>query len=79
MPSTRACRWFTSASRFAAASARPRVATLREANPRFLDTLPWEARRALVGSQTEAIDLYKGAELLGQAHQACPASHWLAV
>lgn len=56
----------------------PQAGPLREANPRFLDTLPWEARRALVGSQTEAIDLYKGAELLGQAHKAFPASHWLA-
>lgn len=53
--------------------------SLREANPRFLDTLPWEARRALVGSPTEPIDLYKGAELLGQAHEAFPASHWLAI
>ncbi|MGE3490443.1 MAG: hypothetical protein AB7N29_10590 [Vicinamibacterales bacterium] len=57
----------------------PQAGPLREANPRFLDTLPWEARRALVGSQTEAIDIYKGAELLGQAHQAFPSSHWLAI
>ena len=30
----------------------PQAAPIREANARFLDTLPWEARRALVGSQT---------------------------
>lgn len=57
----------------------PPAAPIRVANPRFLDTLPWEARRALVGSQTEAIDLYSGAALLGQAHEAFPASHWLAI
>jgi len=57
----------------------PQAASIREANARFLDTLPWEARRALVGSLTEAIDLYKGADLLGQAHEAFPASHWLAI
>lgn len=57
----------------------PQAAPLREGNPRFFDTLPWEARRALVGSQAEAIDLYKGAALLGQAHEVFPASHWLAI
>ncbi len=57
----------------------PQAAPLREANARFLDTLPWEARHALVGSQSEAIDLYKGAALLAQAHKAFPASHWLAI
>jgi len=57
----------------------PQAGPLREANPRFLDTLPWEARRALVGSRAEAIDLYRGAALLGQAHEAFPASHWLAL
>jgi tetratricopeptide (TPR) repeat protein len=57
----------------------PQAAPLRDANARYLDTLPWEARRALVGSQTEAIDLYKGAELLGEAHKAFPASPWIAI
>jgi tetratricopeptide (TPR) repeat protein len=57
----------------------PQAATIREADARFLDTLPWEARRALAGSQTEAIDLYKGAALLNQAHEAFPASHWIAI
>jgi len=57
----------------------PQAGAIRAANARFLDTLPWEARRALIGSQTEAIDVYKGAELLGQAHTAFPASHWLAI
>ncbi len=57
----------------------PPAAPIREAHPRFLDTLPWEARRALVGSQTEAIDLYQGAALFGQAHAAFPQSPWLAI
>jgi tetratricopeptide (TPR) repeat protein len=57
----------------------PQAATLREANPRFVDTLPWEARRVLIGSQTEGIDVYKGTALLGQAHEAFPASHWLSI
>ncbi len=57
----------------------PQAAPIREADSRFFDTLPWEARRALVGSQTEAIDLYKGAALLGQAHEAFPASPWIAI
>ena len=57
----------------------PQAAAIRAANARFVDTLPWEARRALIGSQTEAIDLYKGATLLGEAHQAFPGSHWLAI
>jgi tetratricopeptide (TPR) repeat protein len=57
----------------------PQAATIREANPRFLDTLPWEGRRVLVGSQTEGVDLYKGTALLGEAHEAFPASHWLAI
>lgn len=57
----------------------PQAAPLRAANPGFVDTLPWEARRVLVGSLTEGIDVYKGAELYGQAHKAFPASHWLAI
>lgn len=57
----------------------PPAAPIREADARFVDTLPWEARRALIGSQTEAIDLYKGASLLGEAHQAFPASPWIAL
>jgi tetratricopeptide (TPR) repeat protein len=57
----------------------PQAATIREANARFLDTLPWEARRVLIGSQTEGIDVYKGTALLGQAHEAFPASHWLSI
>ena len=59
--------------RCAAGSAR-QAGAVREADPRLIDTLPWEARRALVGSQTEAIDLSKGAALFGQAHEAFPTS-----
>lgn len=57
----------------------PPAGPIRETDPRFLDTLPWEARRELIGSQTEGIDLYKGTALLGQAHEAFPASHWLSL
>jgi tetratricopeptide (TPR) repeat protein len=57
----------------------PQAATIREANPKFVDTLPWEARRVLMGSQTEGIDIYRGTALLGQAHEAFPASHWLSI
>jgi tetratricopeptide (TPR) repeat protein len=52
----------------------PAAASIRETDPRFADTLPWEARRAMVGSQTEALDLYKAVALLGQAREAFPAS-----
>ena len=52
----------------------PLAASIREADPRFLDTLPWEARRAMVGSQTEAIDLFRAIALLGEARAAFPAS-----
>jgi tetratricopeptide (TPR) repeat protein len=55
----------------------PQAAPLREANPRFLDTLPWEARRAMVGGPTEPIDLYNAAALLKDAHEAFPASAWI--
>lgn len=57
----------------------PTPASLREADPRFVDTLPWEARRAMVGSPTEAIDLYQAAALLGQAREAFPSSHWITI
>lgn len=52
----------------------PVAASIRETDPRFADTLPWEARRAMVGSQTEALDLDKAVALLGQARDAFPAS-----
>ncbi len=55
----------------------PQAAAIREANPRFFDTLPWEARRAMVGSPTEGIDLHKAASLLKDAHEAFPASPWI--
>ncbi len=57
----------------------PAIAPIRAANPRFLDALPWEARRAMAGSQTEAIDLYKAAALLSEAHEAFPASPWIII
>ena len=55
----------------------PAPATIRAANSRFLDTLPWEARRAMIGSPTEPIDLYKAAELIGEAHARFPESSWI--
>jgi tetratricopeptide (TPR) repeat protein len=57
----------------------PQAHVLREANPRFTDTLPWEARVAMVGSQRVPIDLYRAAALLGEAHQAFPRSWSIAM
>ena len=57
----------------------PAAAPIRAANSQFVDTLPWEARRAMIGSQTEAIDLYRAVTLLGEAHEAFPASAWIAI
>ncbi len=50
------------------------VAPLRASNPRWVDTLPFEARAAMVGSRERGIDLYKAAELLSAAHEAFPTS-----
>lgn len=48
---------------------------LREANPRWLDTLPWEARRELTGTGPDReIDLLRIVALLTQAREAFPAS-----
>lgn len=55
----------------------PQAAPLREANPRLLDTPPWEARRAMVGGPSEPIDLYRAATLLRSAHEAFPSSPWI--
>ena len=52
----------------------PPIAPIREADPRFTDTLYWEARREMVGSPTAPIDLYKAVALLAQAREPFPAS-----
>ena len=47
---------------------------LRASDPRWADTLLFEARRELVGSPRRGIDLYAAEALLAQAHAAFPAS-----
>jgi tetratricopeptide (TPR) repeat protein len=54
----------------------PRLAALRAADPRWTDTLFWEGRAELVGSQTQAIDFPKAIALMGDARQAFPRS-WM--
>ncbi|MDO8680460.1 MAG: hypothetical protein Q7R30_18235 [Acidobacteriota bacterium] len=52
----------------------PTAASIREADPRFTDTLLWEARVARVGSPTRGIDLPQVVALLTPAREAFPAS-----
>jgi tetratricopeptide (TPR) repeat protein len=52
----------------------PSVNALREANPRWTDTFYWEARREMVASLGQAIDLSKVIGLYGQGREAFPAS-----
>ena len=53
---------------------------VRDANPRWLDTLPWEARRELAGTGPERnIDLLRVVALLTQAREAFPASFAIAM
>ena len=52
----------------------PNVAALRQADPRWNDTLYWEARREMVASLGQAIDLSKVVGLYGQGREAFPAS-----
>jgi tetratricopeptide (TPR) repeat protein len=54
--------------------AAPPAGALREANLRWADTLPWEGRRELAGSQATGIDLHKAAALFAEARAAFPAS-----
>ena len=54
--------------------AGPNVAALRESNPRWTDTFYWEARREMVASLGQAIDLSKVIGLYGQGRDAFPAS-----
>jgi tetratricopeptide (TPR) repeat protein len=54
--------------------ATPNVGALRQSNPRWTDTLYWEARREMVASLGEAIDLSKVIGLYGQGREAFPTS-----
>jgi tetratricopeptide (TPR) repeat protein len=54
--------------------ATPNVSALRASNPRWTDTLFWEARREMVASLGQAIDLSKVIGLYGQGRDAFPSS-----
>jgi tetratricopeptide (TPR) repeat protein len=59
--------------------AAPNIATIRERDPRWLDTLYWEGRREMVASLGSAIDLSKVIGLYGQGRDAFPSSMMLAM
>ena len=52
----------------------PNVGAIREGNPRWTDTFYWEARREMVASLGQAIDLSKVIGLFGEGRAAFPAS-----
>lgn len=52
----------------------PVAGTLREADPRWTDTLYWEGRRELASAAGRAIDLPKVLHLYAQGREAFPAS-----
>jgi len=54
--------------------AAPNVGALREADPRWTDMFYWEARREMVASLGQAIDLSKVVDLYGQGRDAFPSS-----
>lgn len=54
-----------------------RLAALRDADPRWADTLPFEGRYEM--SKYPSPDLGRAAELLSLAHDAFPASHAIAL
>ena len=54
--------------------AAPRAGALRQSNPRWTDTFYWEARREMVASLGQAIDLSKVIGLYGQGRDAFPLS-----
>lgn len=54
--------------------AAPNVGALRESNPRWADTFYWEARREMIASLGQAIDLSKVIGLYGQGREAFPSS-----
>lgn len=57
----------------------PDIGSLRSGNPRWADTLYWEARREMVASLGQAIDLSKVIALYGQGREAFPSSLMLAM
>ena len=57
----------------------PSVGALREGDPRWNDSLPWEARRELTSSLGRAIDFPKVIALYAQGREAFPASLMLAM
>ena len=59
--------------------AAPSVSALREGDPRWNDSLPWEGRRELTSSLGRAIDFPKVLSLYGQGREAFPASLMLAM
>lgn len=54
--------------------AAPNAGALRQNDPRWTDTFYWEARREMVASLGQAIDLSKVIALYGQGRTAFPAS-----
>jgi tetratricopeptide (TPR) repeat protein len=52
----------------------PNIATLRQVNPRWTDTLYWEGRRELASPGGRAIDIPKVLDLYAQGRKAFPAS-----
>ena len=52
----------------------PRIETLRSSDARWTDTLFWEARAALVGSQATGIDFPKAIALFAEGRTAFPTS-----
>ena len=59
--------------------AAPNAGTLRQNDPRWLDTVYWEARREMVASLGQAIDLSKVIGFYGLGREAFPASLMLAM
>jgi tetratricopeptide (TPR) repeat protein len=59
--------------------AAPIVSALREGDPRWTDTLYWEARRELASSAGRAIDFPKVISLYTQGREAFPASLLLTI
>jgi tetratricopeptide (TPR) repeat protein len=54
--------------------AAPNVGALRQNDPRWTDTFYWEARREMIASLGQAIDLSKVIGLYGQGREAFPSS-----
>lgn len=54
--------------------AAPNAGALRSSDPRWMDTIYWEARREMVASLGQAIDLSKVIGLYGEGREAFPSS-----